>query len=67
MFGLKTDKQKWIESAINYTKSLTGPWEIEENLVDYCECLYADYYEGLDGEDQVGPEEAVDEDMSYWD
>lgn len=59
-------KEKWLDTAYWYMVKLTGPWENKQHLQDYCESLYEDYVEGnLD--DPYTPQEAVDEDMTYWD
>lgn len=60
------NKQDWIDNAVKYMVSLTGEWEIHKNLVDYCESLHETYVEDM-GEDFFSPEDAVDEDMTYWD
>lgn len=61
-------KQNWIDKAVEYMVSITGEWENEENLTDYCESLYETYAEDNQnlGETFYSPEDAVDEDMTYW-
>ena len=59
-------KEAWIKEAKAYVQSVTGSWETN-SLNEYVEDLYeevADYYE--DTGMSLSPEEAVDEDMSYW-
>lgn len=60
------NKSKWVESAVHYMRSLTGPWENEDNLKDYCESLYESYVEDM-SDSPCSPKDAVDEDMTYWD
>ena len=58
-------EKEWVNKAMQYMRRLTGPWENEENLKDYCESLYETYVEEM-GDDPFSPKDAIDEDMTYW-
>ena len=57
-------EQEWVESAIRYMVSQTGEWE-DGNHVQYCESLYETYVDDM-GDDPFSPEDAIDQDMTYW-
>lgn len=59
-------KGKWVKEANDYLTSLTGAWDKPEYSIDYCESLYQSYVEDMGG-DPFSPQDAVDEDMTYWD
>lgn len=61
----KMTKEDWINEANKYLVKLTGEWDYENNSKDYCESLYETYVEET-GDDPFSPQDAVDEDMTYW-
>lgn len=56
-------KQEWIEEAVKVLVANTGNWENEMEY-EYCEGLYETYVE--DNDLDHTPEEAVFEDLTYW-
>ena len=58
-------KEDWINEANKYLVKLTCEWDTE-NSKGYCESLYETYVEEM-GDDPFSPQDAVDEDMTYWD
>lgn len=60
-------KQEWIEEAVKVFVLNTGNWENEMEY-EYCESLYETYFVEWGYVDcSYTPEEAVLEDLSYWD
>lgn len=59
------NKKEWIAKARFYLVNVSVGWE-DNDALDYCEALYENYVED-NPEDPFTPQEAVDEDMTYWD
>lgn len=57
-------KQKWVEQAADFMMTNSVGWS-RENALDYCDSLYYTYIVEF-GEEDISPEDAVLEDMSYW-
>lgn len=63
----KLNRYDWIDIANKYLISRVGESDENDWTWDYCESLYESYVEkeSFSG-DYWTPEEAVDEDMTYW-
>lgn len=60
------NKEDWIAKAKLHMLKRTGEWDFHESLQNICESLYETYVEEEEDTDFWTPENAVDEELTYW-